>query len=244
LEQKIPNLVAYPLSDFRVHVVEPSTASRIPNGTVVIVIDFGDSALAPHQCNHGGGSAQKYTYYYRQAGHSTSAPHFYLELLRQRLVNPLLRVTEVSLSESGSSGSWSEIHLSFRVTFHVENQSRVAAYKWQLNPLRMDGFAKGRGEDDLSFRRGSGAGIRIGDTAILPGCTFLDEFTWSVILRPLEPSHPAFRDEIDCMLVPTTLEYRIATETSPGEEITISLGTQVDPSDLASQIAQRFLTQA
>lgn len=59
LEQKISHLVVYPLADFRVHVVEPSAHSRIPAGRQVIVIDIGDSTLAPHQCAHGGGDARK-----------------------------------------------------------------------------------------------------------------------------------------------------------------------------------------
>lgn len=49
LEQIIPNLVSFPLEDFRVHQVEPDTPSAIPAGTVVIVVDVGDSVLAPHQ---------------------------------------------------------------------------------------------------------------------------------------------------------------------------------------------------
>jgi hypothetical protein len=50
LEQTIPNLVSYALSDFRVHEVEPTPrASAIPEGRVVLVVDVGDSPLAPHQ---------------------------------------------------------------------------------------------------------------------------------------------------------------------------------------------------
>ena len=50
LEQKIPNLLAYALTDFRVHVVErDQQSSLIPLDRDVIVIDVGDSALAPRR---------------------------------------------------------------------------------------------------------------------------------------------------------------------------------------------------
>src|ERR1035441_2153788 len=48
LEKVIPNLLNYNLHDFRVHEVVASTPSRIPLGKIVVVIDVGDSALAPH----------------------------------------------------------------------------------------------------------------------------------------------------------------------------------------------------
>jgi len=60
IEQITPHLLSYPLEDFRVHEVEPATRSTIPAGTVVIVVDVGDSVLAPHQ------TAGTRTYYYRE----------------------------------------------------------------------------------------------------------------------------------------------------------------------------------
>src|SRR5687768_2157129 len=47
LEQVIPNLVSFPLEDFRVHEVVPSVPSTIPGGMVLLVVDVGDSVLAP-----------------------------------------------------------------------------------------------------------------------------------------------------------------------------------------------------
>ncbi|QQS46355.1 MAG: ATP-binding protein [Acidobacteriota bacterium] len=103
LEQKIPNLVIYPLQDFRVHQVAPSSPSGIPAGKVLIVIDVGDSELAPHQ------NASDHIYYCRMAGHSKPAPHFYLQALWQReryptgkvvrawfdsVINPLINILE------------------------------------------------------------------------------------------------------------------------------------------------------
>jgi hypothetical protein len=48
LEQKLPDLVDYRLSDFRVHVVDRSTLSHIPAERDVIVVDFGASGPPPH----------------------------------------------------------------------------------------------------------------------------------------------------------------------------------------------------
>jgi hypothetical protein len=78
LEQIIPHLLSYPLQDFRVHEVVPASPSAIPSGHVVIVVDIGDSMLAPHQ------TADTKNYYHRSGGHSLRAPHIYLEALRSR----------------------------------------------------------------------------------------------------------------------------------------------------------------
>lgn len=78
LEQAIPNLLSYPLQDFRVHEVDPATPTSIPTGNVVIVIDVGDSERAPHQ------DTFTKLYYHRVSGHSERAPHLYLESLRLR----------------------------------------------------------------------------------------------------------------------------------------------------------------
>jgi hypothetical protein len=86
LEQKIPALLDRPLQDFRVHEVVPSPPSGIPSGKVVIVIDVGDSILAPHQ------NVSNHVYYFRVGGHSKPAPHFYLDILWQRVTFPTGKV--------------------------------------------------------------------------------------------------------------------------------------------------------
>ena len=82
LEQIIPNLLSYPLQNFRVHEVLAATPSVIPAGQVVIVIDVGNSDLAPHQCVH------SKVYYHRPGGRSEPANHFYLQMLSRRDVYP------------------------------------------------------------------------------------------------------------------------------------------------------------
>lgn len=86
LEQKIPNLVIYPLQDFMVHQVVPSSPSSIPAGKVLIVIDVGDSDLAPHQ------NAADHIYYCRVGSHSIPASHFYLQTLWRREIYPTGKV--------------------------------------------------------------------------------------------------------------------------------------------------------
>lgn len=92
LEQILPNLLTYPRQDFRVHSVIRAEQSQIPQGRDVIVIDVGDSSLAPHQATGSG------TYYQRAGGHSVAAGHFYLETLRTRLTRPSLEVDLVRFS--------------------------------------------------------------------------------------------------------------------------------------------------
>jgi hypothetical protein len=92
LEQIIPNLLEYPLQDFRVHEVEPDRSTSIPNNKVVIVIDVGDSPLAPHQ------DIFKRVYFHRVGGHSKPAPHHYLDLLRSRETYPNQKVAHAWLN--------------------------------------------------------------------------------------------------------------------------------------------------
>jgi predicted HTH transcriptional regulator len=83
IEQRVPTLVAYPLESFRVHAVERHpTATQVPSGKELVVIDVGESRLAPHQASFPSDNPQ---YYYRQGGKSMPAPHHFLEALRNRL---------------------------------------------------------------------------------------------------------------------------------------------------------------
>jgi hypothetical protein len=243
LEQKIPHLVEYPLADFRVHVVQPSVSSRIPSGKQVIVVDIGDSALAPHQCAHGGGDARKYTYYYRQAGRSEPAPHFYLELLRQRLVSPVLEATLTRVVPVKAARVPEGVFLATHLRFLVRNSGRVAAYKWQLQVTEMAGHPEGR-VSDYRFRVGdypSGwgmpGGIRVDDT-ILPGCALDENKDFGVLLRPAALSAESVKVEIEALILPLILGYRLATETSPGKLEHIELRNAADVETLSAFILQ------
>lgn len=223
LEQVVPRLVDYPLADFRVHVVEPTAgASRIPAGRQIIVVDVGDSAMAPHQCMRSGADARAHIYYYRQAGRSEPAPHFYLELLRQRLMSPVLEASpqELRLVKAGPVDN--NMFLALRLRFLVRNVGRVAAYKWALRLVHLRGGRENRREDyRLSpsqfppLGRMDG-GLRIDDT-ILPDCALSEDLDFGVVLRARPRTPNEYTAEIEHLLLPATLGYRLATETSPGE---------------------------
>jgi predicted HTH transcriptional regulator len=117
LEQKIPNLVIYPLQDFRVHQVVPSSPSSIPAGNVLIVIDVGDSDLAPHQ------NAADHIYYCRVAGHSKPASHFYLKTLWSRETYPTGKVVR----------AWFDTVIN-PLIYSLENERKTIGEKtWVIN---------------------------------------------------------------------------------------------------------------
>lgn len=224
LEQKIPELLDYRLADFRVHTAIPSEPTQIPAEKELIIIDFGDSALAPHQ------STRNHTYYYRSAGRSVPAPHFYLELLRQRLVNPAL---DFQLSDL-EFDAWEHdgiVVLRIEAKFNIKNTGRVAAYKWSLQ-FRSYSVSKERAEDYLIGPVLPGASgnknIRIDDT-ILPGCSLTERKPFGLRLRSSR-DEKSMGEELEALLRPMTLTVQLATETSPGEpqEIKIFPHMQVE----------------
>lgn len=225
--------------------MEPSVSSRIPPGKPVIVIDIGDSALAPHQCVHGGGDARKYTYYYRQAGRSEPAPHFYLELLRQRLVSPVLEATLARVLPVKAARVSEGVFLVTRLRFLVRNCGRVAAYKWQLQVTEMAGHPDGR-VGDYRFRVGDypsgwgmSGGIRVDDT-ILPGCALDEDKDLGVLLHPSVLSAESVKVELETLILPLNLGYRLATETSPGKLEHIELRNVADVEALTAFILQEI----
>jgi hypothetical protein len=245
LEQKVPHLVEYALADFRVHVVIPSAPSRIPPDKHIIVIDIGDSALAPHQCNYGGGDARKYVYYYRQAGRSEPAPHFYLELLRQRLTNAVLAVTLESIIPDKIKRTDVSIFLAMRFHFSIENVGRVAAYKWQVQIREWEGEIAGREQDYVfgikNFPQGMtfAGSYRIDDT-ILPGGFSDQDIRFGIFMRPSSESRVDIESEIDRVLPPVRMGFRIATETSSGDIQHVELRSVVHVRELAEFVVTQL----
>jgi len=224
LEQKVPQLLDYRLNDFRVHVVERSIPSRIPPEGDVIVIDLGDSALAPHQ------STRDHTYYYRSAGRSLPAPHFYLELLRQRQTSPVLDF-ELAGAEIETWLYQGIPMLCVDAKFLIENKGRVAAYKWALVPRTLNQIPDGRGDDyyfgAIPGATGRSSSVRIDDT-ILPGCTLQESKIFGVQLRPAGLDEESMRSELTAMLVGLRLALQLATESSPGTIKEVSFREVVD----------------
>jgi hypothetical protein len=223
LEQKVPDLLDYRLGDFRVHTAIPSAPTQIPANREVIVIDFGDSALAPHQ------SARAHTYYYRSAGRSVPAPHFYLELLRQRLTNPALDF-ELSGLDFDAWEHEGMIVVRVEAKFSIENTGRVAAYKWALQ-FRQASVVTERANDYfvggvLPGASGHATSIRIDDT-ILPGCTCAEGKVFGLRLRSPRVEE-TIRGELEALLQPVRLTLQLATETSPGATKEVELAPHLN----------------
>jgi hypothetical protein len=237
-------LLAYPLSDFRVHVVERDQhGSRIPADRDVIVIDVGDSALAPHQCVHDGGDAAKYMYYMRQGGHSVPAPHFYVELLRQRLTNAALTATPSRIVYVvGSGDQHAGLFALLALRMIVENVGRVAAYKWQVQWVGRSNLRADRPGAYLWDRsqwpiNDPTSGIRVDDT-ILPGGSLEERLLFGVHFPPEAAGDDVeIRDQLNYLLDDVELEYRIATETGISEVPSVRLGDHLDATGLAKQIS-------
>lgn len=243
IEQLVPTLVSYPVVAFRVHEVQPDqAASTIPSGRVVIVVDVGDSSAAPHQCDFGGGGAQKHVYYMRQGGHSVPAPHHIVELMRQRLTAPVLtaelldiRLRKAAIIE-GAGAAFAHVE----VVMQLANEGRVAAYKWQLQTSHITGFPSGR-EDDFVWRHeqfpvyDSSSSIRL-DATILPGGHMLEEIELGLWLRPAGGGAGQVLREVQALLGSTVLHYRIATEVGRNDETTAALGDKLDAQALANAI--------
>ena len=244
LEQKVATLLDYPLSDFRVHVVARDSASRIPSDKEVIVIDVGDSAAAPHQSKR-----DKY-YYRREAGHSVPAPHFYLELLRQRLTNPVLEFSLRSFEPVEAYEHEEGLFVGAWLNFEVSNVGRVAAYDWQLNcrklRLACDKIPQERLESDFrlhKFPKGDSSysvGIPINKT-ILPGCNYWQKIAIGIQLRPAARAENAVLREIETMIAGLTLFFQIATETSPGDLQPVALAAVIDTEELLVSIRKKGL---
>jgi Schlafen, AlbA_2 len=216
-EQIVPSLVAPPLADFRVHEVEPAADSEIPSGRVVLVIDVGDSILAPHQAEPQKG------YFYRAGGRSEPAPHFYLEALRNRLVGPVLvgELTRIDVrrADSDQGGMFVEARLVFR----VRNDGNVAAYQWAIVNHGLAG--NGADVSQLKFdakdfpKPLTGAGEASLPKTILPGM-IRDHDEHSIGFRiQKHTSVESMSEALSVIFLEGLgLVYRVVSEVSRGEE--------------------------
>jgi hypothetical protein len=247
LEQKIPSLLSYELQDFRVHEVTRDEPSAIPAGRIVLVVDVGDSPLAPHQTTQGGKN-----YYVRQGGHSRVAPHHWLELLRQRVSGPVvqavceeIRVREVYRNPADA------IVVRFEVDFVLRNEGRIAAYKWELftwdyttsgelnNPdFRFD-------PNNMPIRRNPGlndSSISIGDDTILPGRARRQIAHVALFVRP-EQERPHLIQRETERILQTVICYRVATETYRGDNISVAFAKYLDADSLRATICEQLNIQ-
>jgi hypothetical protein len=240
VEQKVPQLLDYPLADFRVHTVIKGDQSRIPDSREVIVIDVGDSAAAPHQ------SKRDKIYYRREGGRSVPAPHFYLELLRQRLTSPTLEFTLKNIDPVDVTEHDNGLFLEAKLRFEIKNVGRVAAYNWQLSIRTISHLSKDTNSraSDYCFETGRfpvkkmrQRGIPI--NPILPGCEYAEAHDFGLQLRPNAHTIDAVREEIEALLDGTIFSFQLATETSPGELMSIPLSPVLDVDVLVAATRQK-----
>ena len=233
LEQVIPELLKYSLKDFRVHEVEPSAPSAIPSDKVLIVVDVGDSSLAPHQATDG-------VYYQRAGSHSIAASHFYLETLRNRLVTPILIAKPLKVIHLAVFLN-RNLHLAMQLTlpFTIKNDGRVAAYNTFL-VVELNGYRKPFANDSELLLGGRPVG-----SPLLP--TLSSDVSVALSLEfasPTELDALCVQSEIDRTLGPCpTFRYRVITETSVGEDVEISCWDLLDRRMLLDAVFAGFEKQ-
>lgn len=235
LEQVIPRLVDYPLENFRVHEMEPTSPTQVPAGRIVLVIDVGDSRLAPHQ------SAVDRKYYYRVGGHSQPAPHFYIETLRQRLTGVALTASVQSMDVGGIERVETGIKVAFIARFRIENVGRVAAYKWRFV---FDSFDSDDDEAIASNGYWIGAPPRMGpgsislDDTLLPGLyTDLAPDEFGIVLRPKDYGPAGIATVVaELAAVRWAIVFHVVSETSPGDPLRQEVFTMVSADSLTKRI--------
>ena len=136
-------------------------------------------------------------YYYRQAGHSVPAPHFYLELLRQRLTSPVLTAAPDDTALSYAMWTDDGLFAALDLTIRVVNEGRVAAYKWGVQGVwkppddRADDYIFDRPAFPGS-REGRKSGITL-DQTLLPGAETTKTWTFGLRVRPVKSNMPGVR---------------------------------------------------
>jgi hypothetical protein len=227
LETVVTNLVNYPLASFRVHLVEPSESTQIPTGKSLVVIDIGDSSLAPHQAIV---PSDKPTYYCRMGGRSVHAPHHYLEALRNRFVSATLDVSKpaIQVRKVHLGNRAGEDVVEFEFVFSIKNTGRVACYKWEVSSAldNTPPFLETRNENSVIGRKDN---MRI-DTTILPTATDRCSHYFGITYRAAEEKRQLL-DE----LLRSTLRYRVIGEHFVGEEQVVLLSETATAEDLLAQ---------
>ena len=234
LEQVAGATVQPELTDFRVHEVEPAAPrSLIPSGKVVLVVDVADSPTAPHQ------EVTRKIYFYRQAGHSVAAPHFYLEAVRNRIVGPLLTGSLKRLAVRRMYPHDSGLFVECRLVIKVTNSGNTAAYRWTVLVEGLEGPGADTGDVVLDWSRfpkppRALGGISLDDTILPSLARDFDRHVIGFTIRP-EGDANRFATEVHRVLPPgLALTYRVVSEFSAGEVVR----TRFQDLDLTSVIAE------
>jgi hypothetical protein len=121
LASMVEQSVEYPIRHFRVHPI-PVTGQPEEN---IFAIEIDDSPAAPHQAK------DERIYYYRIDGHSKPAPHFHVELLRNRMTRAVLEITDIDYGIRSLDVDPVRMQITLNVT--VENKSMQCATVWGVH---------------------------------------------------------------------------------------------------------------
>lgn len=123
LSMVISQSVTPHLRDFEIYRL-PITGT---NGSVLLV-KFDDSPVAPHQ------SVSDTNYYYRLSGHSVPAPHFHLELLRNRFTKSVIEIEDIYIEwEDAKMYPNGKVKLDLLLVMTVKNTSSQSATDWGVH---------------------------------------------------------------------------------------------------------------
>ena len=128
LATKVQNSVAYSLQDFRIYEI----ANSDDLDQSIFVVEIGDSRAAPHQ------SKADSKYYWRLFGKSEAAPHFHLDLLRNRMVTTELEITSILAYPECTKWAFEaddalETIIRITIDITVRNISRSSASTWGVH---------------------------------------------------------------------------------------------------------------
>jgi hypothetical protein len=230
LEQTIPNLLQYPLQTFRVHQLDGGT---IQPGKCVIVIDVGDSPLAPHQANF---PTDRPNYFYRVGGHSKPAPHHYLELLRNRLIAAVLTPTlERVLFTRLAHLRDEEWAVELQCEFLVRNTSRIVCNEWALVvSFAAEETTKLYDPAELP-RTPKMGGLRLKNT-LLPTLAMNEQRNIAFHLSLDKPLQP----QIDECFADIWARFYVVSENHIGETQSQLLAAKCDVTSVEKQIREEF----
>ena len=132
--------------------------------------------------------------------------------------------------------------------FEIKNVGRVAAYNWQLSVRSIsypsEGILNARASDyyygigNFPVKKMRQTGVPI-NTTILPGCEYREAQDFALQLRPTARTIDAVRKEIEALLDGAKFSYQLATETAPGELMSIPLSPVLDVDTLVAATRQK-----
>lgn len=170
LSALIEQCVDAPISSYSVH--------RLPrqndNSQSIFVVAVEDSLLAPHQAK------DERQYYYRIDGHSIPAPHFHLELLRNREVKSILSAEVIDVKAEYvtpyDDREQTKDILRVKVSVRVTNRTLAFAQHWGIE-LRVQPLAVAMG---TPYFRISTNVFSVGEGVLLPRQTRTGTVTFDI----------------------------------------------------------------